>query len=54
MEFVIAIYILVAGVGIYQLNRGPRYLPPLTPEQIEWRKTMDYHIENSSSEDSGW
>ena len=54
MEFVIAIYILVAGVGIYQLNRGPRYLPPLTPEQIESNEYYDYIIENSSSEDSGW
>ena len=52
MEFVIALYILVAAVGVYQVTRGPRYLPPLTPEQIEWRRNMDYHIANSSSEDS--
>lgn len=52
MDFVIALYILVAAVGVYQVTRGPRYLPPLTPEQIESNEYYDYIIANSSSEDS--
>ena len=52
MEFVIALYILVAAVGVYQVTRGPRYLPPYTPEELESIAYYDYIIANSSSEDS--
>jgi hypothetical protein len=53
MTFVLLIWVAVFMVGVYQIAVPYKPLPPLTPEQIEWRKTMDYHIENSSSEDSG-
>jgi hypothetical protein len=52
MEFALLVWLAVFLVGVYQVAVPYKPLPPLTPEQIEWRKTMDYHIANSSSEDS--
>ena len=52
MEFVIAIYILVAVVGVCQILVPYKYLPPLTPEELERDAYYDYIIANSSSEDS--
>ena len=52
MEFVIAIYILVAAVGAYQILVPYKYLPPYTPEELERIAYLDDIIANSSSEDS--
>jgi hypothetical protein len=52
MEFVIAIYVLVAAVGAYQILVPYKYLPPYTPEELERIAYYDYIIANSSSEDS--
>jgi hypothetical protein len=52
MEFALLVWLAVGLVGICQIMIPYKPLPPLTPEQIEWRETMDYHIANSSSEDS--
>lgn len=47
------IWFAVIMVGIYQIAMLYWYLPPHTEEALERMAYYDYHIENSSSEDSG-
>jgi hypothetical protein len=52
MEFALLVWLAVFLVGVYQIAVPYKPLPPHSVEFLEWQATMDYHIANSSSEDS--
>lgn len=52
MEFALLVWLTVFLVGFYQLATPYVPLPPHSAEFLEWQRDMDYHIANSSSEDS--
>ena len=52
MEFALLIWLAVFVVGVAQWVTPYKPLPPHSAEFLEWQRDMDYHIANSSSEDS--
>ena len=52
MEFALLVWLAVFLVGVYQIAVPYKPLPPHSAEFLEWQADMDYHIANSSSEDS--